>query len=410
MASIVLISSGQPSANPRLVKEAVALSGEGYEVKVIYCALSPWADAFDRELFAQHSAITWIKAGYHPVKEKRWYQLARFRRKLFHLLFRVAGNVADAAVRSFAFYSQELSRMALQHKADLYIGHNIGALPSVVHAALAHGSKAVFDFEDFHRGEDQIGSQHWKKVKAIEDKYVPLLAGATAAAPLITAEYRKLYPALTIETINNCFPLQYGTPQLQAIAPVPLKLFWFSQFIGPKRGLETVIAAMGKTGNGSIELSLLGNGNTERTQYFLAEAAKHGLGEHQIRFIDAVPEKEIAGIAAAHHIGLAVEVPHIYNREICLTNKLFMYLLAGNAILFSNTKAQAAFLDTYPDIGELYAQGDVDELTAILNRYAKEPSLLLQQRERSFETGRTLLNWEQEAKVYLQYIETFLNR
>lgn len=408
-SSIVLVSSGQPSANPRLVKEALALKGAGYSVTVVYCPMSPWADEFDTALFAQHPGIRWIPAGYHPVHQKRKFQWARLRRKFYHLVFRVAGNRADAAVRSFAFYSRELTDVAVEHKADLYIGHNIGALPSVVQAAKKHHAKAAFDFEDFHRGEGQVFSMHWKKVKAIEDKYVPALASATTASPLITEAYRELYPAINFQTINNCFPLVYGKDQLAVLPESPLKLFWFSQFVGPKRGLETVIAAIGKTGNPDIQLSLLGNCNEERKKYFLEVATKNALQPEQLRFLEPVTEKEIVSIASQHHIGLAVEVPHILNREICLTNKLFMYLLAGNAVLFSNTKAQTRLLTTYPGIGNIYEQGDVEQLTRLLQSYIADPQLLHDQRGESLQLGKEELNWEQESKLFLQHINSSLS-
>jgi hypothetical protein len=408
--TIVLVSSAQPSANPRLVKEAVSLASAGYSVTVVYCPLSIWADEFDANLFIQHPGIRWIAAGYHPLLQKGLFQWARLRRKFYHLLFRVAGDRGDAAVRSFAFYSQELTDAAIAQKADLYIGHNIGALPSVVQAAAKNHAKAAFDFEDFHRGEEQVLSLHWKKVKAIEDKYVPALISATTASPLITEAYRELYPGIHFQTINNCFPLAYGVEQLQALPLKSLKLFWFSQFIGPKRGLETVIAAIGKAGNASIQLSLLGNCKGDRKKYFLELAALHGLEPEQLQFLSPVTEKEIVSIASQHHIGLAVEVPHVLNREICLTNKLFMYLLAGNAVLFSHTKAQARLLASHPGIGYLYEQEDKEQLTRLLNAYLADPQLLHSQREESLRLGREELNWEKESLIFLECVRSsYLN-
>jgi glycosyltransferase involved in cell wall biosynthesis len=407
--SIVLVSSVQPSANPRLVKEALALNAAGYTVAVVYCTLSPWADEFDATLFARNPGIRWVSAGHHPVHQKKKYQWARLRRKFYHVLFCIAGNRADAAVRSFAFYSQELTKAALAQKADLYIGHNIGALSSVVWAARKNNAKATFDFEDFHRGEENVDSLHWKKVKTIEDRYVPSLANATTASPLITEAYRKLYPAIRFQTINNCFPLAYGKQQLAELSAKPLKLFWFSQFVGPKRGLETVIEAMGKTGNPNIQLSLLGNCKGDLKKYFQDKAGEYALLPEQLCFLEPVTEKEIVSIAAQHHIGLAVEVPHILNREICLTNKLFMYLLAGNAVILSNTKAQARILATYPGIGNMYEQADVEQLTRLLKRYIGDPQLLHQQREESLRLGKEELNWEKESELFLQYVSLTLS-
>lgn len=50
---IVLVTSGQPSLNPRLVKEADALVEAGYEVTVIYQYWNEWGTDLDKVLLPQ---------------------------------------------------------------------------------------------------------------------------------------------------------------------------------------------------------------------------------------------------------------------------------------------------------------------------------------------------------------------
>ena len=47
---IVLISPGQPSLNPRLVKEADTLAANGYDVTVLYSYWNDWGAKFDKTL------------------------------------------------------------------------------------------------------------------------------------------------------------------------------------------------------------------------------------------------------------------------------------------------------------------------------------------------------------------------
>lgn len=401
---IVLVSSGQPSANPRLVKEAIAYAEAGHAVTVVYCPLSPWADAYDKELFQQYPAVKWISAGYHATKQKAGYLFARIRQKIYAALFKAGLRHAFVAVRSMALFTQELNAVAGAVKGDVYIGHNLSALPVAVAAAHKHGAKAVFDFEDFHRGEDKEGSLHWQKTTIVENQYVPRLRYATTASPLITANYVQLYPTVQFTTINNCFPIRYLQLQVVPAENTVLKLFWFSQFIGKKRGLETVVEAIGLTGVHNIQLTLLGNCTDDMRSYFHALAKANGLQEQQLQFVPAVAEQQISAIAASHHLGLACEVPHILNREICLTNKIFMYLLAGNAILFSNTKAQQHFYKNYPDTGFIYEHNNAKQLAALLQQYLREPELLNRQRLSSGTLGKTFFNWETEQQQLLQLI------
>lgn len=405
----VLVTSGQPSANPRLVKEAISLTDEGLSVSVIYCPLCPWADTYDQELFARYPQIRWIRVGSHPEKNRLGYRLARIKRKFYEYIFKGIGDRLNTAEQAIVLYSQELKVTACKIKADMYIGHNLGALPAIVTAAKKHGAQAVFDFEDYHRGEHQPGSMQKRMVEAVEEKYVPFLSYATTAAPLITEVYKKHFPAFFVHTINNCFPKAYAPDSLPVLKKNPLRLFWFSQYIGEQRGLEQVIAAMGKTGIKEIQLTLLGNCSEKMKQYLLNEAKNHQLDTDQLEFILPVCEKEIVHIASQHHIGLAVEVPHNKNRQLCLTNKIFMYLLAGNAIIFSNTKAQAQFFQQYKGIGSIFINGDIDALAAILVSYYNDLSLLQTQRDSSFALAQEL-NWEQEKNKIVSLIYQFVTK
>lgn len=401
----LLISSGQPSANPRLVKEAVALYNAGYQVKVIYCPLSVWADKFDEELFKQYPSISWKKVGHHPVRQPLLYTCCRIRQKFYHWLYNTAGNRCGAAIKSMTIFSQELGKEAISQGADLYIGHNLGALPAVCKAAKKFSAKAGFDFEDFHRGEDQEGSEHWIKTKLVEDGFVTQLNYATTASPLITDAYRKLYPGLSIQTINNCFPLQYALPVLKELPSDSLKLFWFSQTVGKNRGIETVIAAAGKVRTKKVSIALLGNCSEHTKSYFKEIAENSGLQDEQLQFLGPVEESKLTAVAANYHIGIASEIPHILNRELCLTNKLFLYLLAGNAILYSDTKAQRRFLEDYPGTGVLYEQENSEQIAFLLEQYIQQPNLLEKHRLRSLQTGKTMLNWDKEQQVLLKHIE-----
>jgi len=403
LKKIVLVSSGQPSANPRLVKEAIALSSSGYDVTVIYCPLSEWADDYDATLFKENASIKWVKAGYHLSKEKWLYNYARLRKKYWNLLYKILGDKYDGAIRSSVLYSQELNTEVKKHKADIYIGHNLGAMPAIVIAAKQNKSKALFDFEDFHRGEGKENEEAWLKTMQTENKYIPFLHSATAASPLINAAYKNLYPTLIIETINNCFPLKYAVSEIKLLPTQPLKLFWFSQTIGKNRGLETVIQAMAKIMN--IEITLLGNYTDSIKNYFLNYAEAHQLDPVHLYFLLPVDESEITAIAAQHHIGLSTEVPVTINRDVCLTNKLFMYLLAGNAIVFSRTKANISLVKEHTDIGKLFTWDNPDELADIFKYYQNDDKELNKHRSNALYLGTQFYNWDVEKNRFLSYVE-----
>jgi len=408
-STIVLVSSGQPSANPRLVKEAVALHQAGFKVKVIYCPLSPWADTFDIQLFQQYPHIEWLCVGYHPQKQRFGYTYARIRQKYYQLLYKWLGNKYTFLVKSMVLFSQELTKTGCSTVGDLYIGHNLGALPAVVVSAQRNNAKAVFDFEDFHRGEAKENSQHWQRCTQLENAYVPMLHAATTASPLITEAYQQLYPFLKITTINNCFFRSYTAHELPQPSNKYLELFWFSQTIGQNRGLEQVIKALGLAISKNIRLTLLGNCSNAMRLYFTNLAAACGLDECQLHFLAPVSEKALVHQAAQCHVGIASELPTTVNRDLCLTNKIFIYLLAGNAILFSQTKAQVNFWKQHPEIGNIYPQDDAQSLAELLNTYVKNIQILQIQRKASFELAQSSYHWEKEKKQLIELVQLLGN-
>ena len=147
--NIVFVTSAQPSANPRMMKEAVTLIKLGYKIIVVWCPIAKWADPFDEKIVNQHPDIKWVQAGYHHQLQPIGYWYARLRQKFWKIVYWLIGNRSDAAIKSLVLYSQELSKAALKQKADLFIGHNLGSLPAIVKASKKYNAKAIFDFEDF---------------------------------------------------------------------------------------------------------------------------------------------------------------------------------------------------------------------------------------------------------------------
>lgn len=406
--TICLISSGQPSANPRLIKEGVALVEAGYTVSIIFCELSPWADEYDKRLFKLYPQIRWVRVGIHPQKSPLLYRILCVRRKIYAYVFRYIGIRHITAERSLFLYSQEIKSAACKIKADLYIGHNLGALPAIVKASVRFGAKSIFDFEDYHRGELDKDSPYSIMIADIENRYIPYVTSITSASPGISQAYGMIFPKQSINTINNCFPLQYAIQDTKSIPQKPLKLFWFSQYVGRQRGLESVLKAMSLCREEEITLTLLGSATINIKQYFNNLLELNNLRTEQLVFLDSVSEAQIVSLASMHHIGLASEFVYNQNRDLCLTNKLFMYLLAGNAIVATDTSAQKYFLEDNQGIGSLYEQEDAIDLSRVLKNYIDNPQLLDNHRKNALQLGKEKYNWNKEKKNFLKNVEQVL--
>ncbi len=406
MKKIVIICSGQPCTNPRAVKEALLLSENNYEVTFIYCPTSSWADAFDEKLFAENASIKWICAGYHIQKQKWRYRFARLRRKAYAVLEKHAPSAVPDKTKITGIFSQELLKACLKNKADLYIAHNAASLKAAVYAAKKYGASAGFDGEDFHRGEFEVNSKQQKLTILIEEKYVPRVQYCTAASPLIAAAYGALFPAQQFVVVNNVFSKKFLSRQESATAKETLDLFWFSQVIGKARGLETVIASLNQCRELNIRLHLLGNiSDSYRANLLHLTEDKAKLIFHE----PALPEN-IFAIAQQFDVGLATEIPQTLNREYCLTNKIFTYLLAGNALILSDTKAQQKFVEDFAGVGLLYESENSSSLSEILRLFYTQPELLQQVKRSAWHAAATQLNWETEGLIFLKLVQETLQQ
>lgn len=405
---VTFVTSGQPAANPRLVKEAVTLFELGYTVNVLYAPISLWADSFDQMLFKQYPFINWIKCGISKRENFIIYQLVRGRRKFWEIFFKIFGDFNNAAIKSLVLYSQDLLNQSYRIKSDLYIGHNLGSFMAITRAAKKYGVNHIFDFEDFHRGEYLSNDWQRTKIEVIESKYVNKTLFATGSSPLIVRKYKELFPRLQLSLIHNCFPASYSSKNLKNIAQSPIKIFWFSQYLGQNRGIENVIKAISCLPPGSFSLTLLGYSSNKLTQYFFDLWKNLGLKHNYFQLLDPIEEKSIVSVASDFHIGLASEVPYIENREYCLTNKVFIYLLAGNAILYSNTQSQSLFLESNPLHGQVYDSDSIESIKNCLESYLNSPALLLSHRENSLKYGLEIYNWDIEKKRYVSLIQNIL--
>src|SRR5260370_1251501 len=79
----------------------------------------------------------------------------------------------------------------------------------------------------------------------VERESLPQCCYVTAASPGIAGAYASKYGIPTPTSILNVFPLAERPLRFRETRPDgPLRLYWFSQTIGPGRGLENVIRAM----------------------------------------------------------------------------------------------------------------------------------------------------------------------
>lgn len=398
---ICLITPSHIASNPRLLKEAVALENEGYQVHIVFTQNLKYLVEHDYLLLKEHPLWTYDVLDLTKKSPDIWFRNKwnTLLQKISHWLLSFFSIPVLWVLAINRNYRWQLKK-AIDAKADLYIAHNLAALPVAVSSAKKKNVHCGFDAEDFHRNEtsdnpndiDVILKTH------IEDKYLNLINYLTTASPLISKAYKELYPQLNPVTINNVFELKHQPP-LNLNNDKSLKLFWFSQTIGKNRGLEDIIHALNELNNPLIELHLLGNLSTREYNYF------NNLATFKINYYPPVPNAELLKFAAQFDVGLALEINEPFNREICLANKIFTYLLAGLATIASDTKAQQQFIGNHPGIGLCYHIGNVNQLKEYILNLLNNKELLNTYKTNAYKLAQGTYNWELESLKFIQIIE-----
>ena len=401
---VVILTTHQPAANPRAMKEYNTLKGLGYNVKFFYAYNVPWSYKIDEAKFEKGllSRKDFIEVGGNPATLSFQYFITRLSHKLFQFLS--VFNVYK--IFSFDRVGFALLAKVKYLKADLYIAHYLGALPAAINTAKRLGVPVIFDAEDFHRGEKSYYENQEKDVIAVENKLLPKVSAVTTASNLIKEEYKKYYPNQYFITVNNVFSKDYLQRPSNSYQK-DLKLFWFSQHLGIGRGLEIFIEALNYLPNISISLTILGNVKSEAYKKSLIKLSGNS---DRLFFMVTVPPEEIFSIAANFDVGLAGEISNFKNKELCLSNKIFTYLLAGNCILVSDMQGQKAFMEKYPDVGFTYKHDDAKDLAEKIKLLYENRSLLETCKKAASKLAEEELNWEIESIKWIGLIEKLLTK
>jgi glycosyltransferase involved in cell wall biosynthesis len=313
-------------------------------------------------------------------------------------------RLADAALNA---YVRPLRRAALATPADLYVAHYPAALPAVAAAARRHGARYAYDAEDFHLGDwpdAPAYDSERRLVGDIEARYLPGCAYVSAASPGIADAYAEAYPIERPRVVLNTFPLGQASP-----APTPRgtaqprpSLYWFSQTIGPNRGLECAVRAAGLART-RPHLYLRGTPAAGYAEELLDLARAAG-AVGRIHFLPPDEPDRMERLAAAYDAGLVAETGHTASRRLCLTNKLFSFLLAGIPPLMSDTPAHRAFAAEagVPDL--LFPREDPTALAELLDRLFGDATRLAASRAWTWRLGQERYNWERDRGQLVEAI------
>ncbi len=406
---ICLVTPGHVSTTPRLVKNADALAAAGYRVHVVTGSPSPSNEALDRTILGR-AAWSHVSTGHRTGSGAN---VRRARRHLARAAARWTESLpATAAARGLDAGADRLAAVAAETPAQLFFGHALGGLPAAVAAARTRGVAAAFDIEDFHDAETAyaLASPVERRLRrTLQEQLLPACRLVTCASPLIGVEVKATYGIAPV-VLNNVFPLAEAPP-VPVLPPAvsaerPAILYWFSQTVGPGRGLEAMIEVAGRM-RLPVELHLRGHVAADYASFLQARGFAVGL-RRPLRFLPVASPAEMVRLAAGADLGLSLEESTPLNRDLCLTNKVFAYLLAGIPQLMTPTSAQRQLAPELGDAALLCDLGQAAAAAEKLDQLLSDPQRLAGARHTARTLARERFCWDREQVLLLEAVRRLL--
>jgi hypothetical protein len=335
---ITIITSSHLVNNPRVWKEANALSTAGYDVTIFTTWHSKKLRSKDQNLINDsvnyNSMSNLIKS--ESSKMQIIYQ--KVIRKLANYIFYLFNS---GSIYQFTARPKWQIKKITESKSDLYICHQeTGLLIGV--ELLKMGYKVAIDFEDWY-SEDYLNK--FRPVNLLKNAEAFVLKNAeyvSCPSESMAKSMREFYKVKKeINVIYNCFPIQEEVePHSKKIAK---SFLWFSQKIGPGRGIEELLSAL-QLVETNVEIHFVGKINNVYKE-FVTRLLKDT--KHVIKFVELLNHNELLDYVRKFEIGLALEPKFPLNKDLTISNKIMLYLQMKLRVVASHTVGQLELRDSF---------------------------------------------------------------
>ncbi len=405
---ICILTQSHLCRNPRVVKEANAFANAGYQVTIL--TTFTYADLLEEDLklidtekIAYKGIINMI-----PGKAPKWYRLKeRIKRRLAGELI---GRFRIENAYALGYDYNKNLRAAIREDADLYTCHQ--EISTVIGCMLIRkGFKVAFDFEDWYSHDLLPAANRTRPIKLLEKSERFALQHAVlnyTTSESLSAALADFAASAHPKVLNNVFPLAErklmdGKFIDRQSFDLP-SIHWYSQTIGPGRGLEFLIETLSML-NTPVQLHLRGNlfGDFKETLTGIFPFDKG----HQLYFHPLVPHFELLSRIAEHDIGLAVEEYTPDSRNLTITNKILQYLLAGIVVVATDTDGQKEAALSSKAVF-LFKNKNKASLIAVLEDLLSDKTKLNETKEIALHDATRVYCWEKQEPQLLKWISEII--
>lgn len=338
--NIGIVTGQHLVSNPRVWKEANALEKAGYNVTIFTTWYSKKLRVNDLNLINVNvhytSSCNLIKSETSIVHLLYW-RISRKLSNYFFFFFKYG------SIYQFVFRPLGQIKKITQLKSDLYICHQEAGLLLGL-KLLKAGYKVAFDFEDWY-SEDYLN--RFRPISLLRKaEFEALRNGEYVTCPSLSMSKRlneQYNLDKPIQVIYNTF--QDTGETNQEIKKIPNSCVWFSQTIGPGRGLELFLDLI-KNFHISLELHLIGNCSSTFKSHLVSLIENT---PHIIIFHPLMNHTDLLKYLRCFEFGLALENYFPKNKDLTISNKILTYLQLNLHVIATNTIGQLELKEDFND-------------------------------------------------------------
>lgn len=408
---ICILTQSHLCRNPRVVKEANTLAKAGFDVTILTTftysnLLVEDLKLIDTDKIKYKGIINMI-----PGEASKWYRLKQ------RLVRRIAGEVIGRFrwenILALGYDYKRNLKAAIKENADLYTCHQ--EMSTVIGCKLLkRGFNVAFDFEDWYSHDLLPDANKTRPIQLLEkyEKYALQNSTLTYTTSVSIAKaFAEFANAPVPKVLHNVFPWAERDHMDHLLKDRSdrnkLSMHWYSQTLGPGRGIEFIIESL-KMVNAPVELHLRGNVSGEfeeklRTMFPFNKG-------HELHFHSLVPHLELLARIAEHDVGLATEKNTPPSRDLTITNKILQYLLAGIAVVASNTSGQNEVADEAADSVFMYNNGSKEQFADAINALLEDKEKLQKAKEKALAIAEEKFCWEKQEAWLIDWVSEALKQ
>ena len=364
IASIVLNNFTNDS---RVLKEAISLQNEGYEVTVV---------ALHHENLKEFEEVQNIPVHRVKLSSMNW------------------SKHSIASLAKYIEWSYHVIKKYRQY--DVMHCHDLNALHlGVISKLFNRKLKVIYDAHEYETEVNYLVGMKKKLSKVVEKFLIRYADRVITVSDAIAEEYVRLYgipkPHLVLNTPpfkevvkKDIFRETFGIKKEQTI-------FLYQGNLSRGRGVEVVLETFKALSDTKSVVVFMGYGELE------ASIKEHQKRYHNIYFHKAVTPDILLDYTSSADFGISMIEDVCLSYRYCLPNKMFEYIMAGVPVIVSNLPEMKKLVEQY-EVGVVAKENNPKELAeAIILASSLDKDYV----QKQLNSVKSIYNWEEQEKILI---------